>query len=411
MGSQIRKNSGKAHNENPPSDCSESSTFLSQLGVLLFLTAIFFLNFIARIILAPLMPTIEQDLGLGHTEAGSFFLVISIGYFVSLLGSGFISSRLSHRKTIIVSATTVGIALLGISFCNSLWAIRLGLLFLGLAAGVYLPSGIATLTSLISSRHWGKTIAIHELAPNLSFVAAPLVSEALLIWFSWRGILAVLGGISILLGIAFARSGKGGNLHGEPPSFRAFKTLFSEPSFWIMVVLFSLGIGSTLGVYTMLPLFLVTAQGIDRSWANTLIAFSRISGLGMAFLGGWISDRFGPGRTISGVFLLTGLMTVLLGTVSGSWIVFAIFLQPVIAVCFFPPGFAALSSIGPPSARNVAVSLTIPVAFILGGGAIPIGIGMTGDAGSFGLGIALVGCLTLMGAILSLYLRSPGDKK
>jgi NNP family nitrate/nitrite transporter-like MFS transporter len=107
------------------------------------------------------------------------------------------------------------------------------------------------------------------------------------------------------------------------------------------------------------------------------------------------------------VFLLTGLTTVLLGTAPHPWIITIVFLQPIIAVCFFPPGFAALSSIGPPSARNIAISFTIPVAFIVGGGAIPTGIGMMADSGLFALGIAMVGGLILMGFILSLYLRLP----
>ena len=82
-----RHDSGNTQDERVPS-------FGSQLGPLLFLTAIFFLNFISRIILAPLMPAIEKDLGISHGEAGSLFLLISAGYFTALLGSGFFSSRL-----------------------------------------------------------------------------------------------------------------------------------------------------------------------------------------------------------------------------------------------------------------------------------------------------------------------------
>ena len=381
-----------------------------ELVPLLLLTGIFFLNFIARIILAPLMPTIENDLGIGHGEAGSLFLVISSGYFISLLGAGFLSARLTHRKTIILSATTVGVALLGISFCDSLWEMRLGLFILGMAAGLYLPSGIATLTALISSRNWGKGIAIHELAPNLSFVAAPLISEALLQWFSWRGILIVMGGMSVLVGLAFTRSGKGGEFPGEGPSFTSFRRFFIKPSFWIMTFLFSLGISGSLGVYTMLPLYLVTERGLGRNWANTLVALSRISGLGMAFLAGWTADRFGPRTTMGGVLLLTGIMTALLSVTWGYWIMVVVFLQPMLAVCFFPAGFAALSRIGPPSARNVVVSLTIPIAFLMGAGAIPTLIGVMGDAGSFALGLALVGGLILSGFVLSLYLKLPESR-
>ena len=353
------------------------------------------------------MPAIKNDLYVSHSEAGAIFLLISMGYFIALLGSGFFSSRLMHRKTIILSAITVGMALLGVALSNNIWGIRAVTFLLGMAAGLYLPSGIATLTSLTRSRDWGKAIAIHELAPNLGFVLAPLASEALLLLFSWRSILSILGCSSILVGIAFARFGKGGDFPGEAPSFESLRTLFTEPSFWIMIILFGLGIAGSVGIYTMLPLYLVTQHGLCRSRANTLISLSRISGLGIAFLAGWINDRLGPRRTIWIVFLLTGLATILLGISSNFLIIIIVFLQPLLAACFFPSGFAALSSIGPPSARNMAVSFTVPGAFIVGAGLIPAGIGLMGDAGYFNLGIAFVGGLILAGSFLSLCLKLP----
>jgi NNP family nitrate/nitrite transporter-like MFS transporter len=373
------------------------------------LAGIFFLNFLGRIILAPLLPTIEKDLGLDHSEAGSLFLLISSGYFVSLLGSGFVASRLMHKRTIIVSATAIGLALLGISSSNSLLGISLGLVLLGLAAGLYLPSGISTLTSLISPSRWGKALAIHELAPNLAFVAAPLLSEVLLQWFSWRGILAVMGIASMVAGMTFGRFGSGGKFPGDAPSFTSFRTILAKPAFWIMTTLFSLAITGSLGVYAMLPLYLVTERSMDQHWANTLVAVSRVSGLGMAFLAGWATDRFGARRIMAAVFLLTGAMTFLLGVTKGYWIILIVFAQPMLAVCFFPAGFAALSCIGPSSSRNVAVSLTIPLAFLIGAGAIPTGIGIMGDTVSFALGFALVGVCILMGFLLSLTLQLPEE--
>jgi NNP family nitrate/nitrite transporter-like MFS transporter len=130
----------------------------------------------------------------------------------------------------------------------------------------------------------------------------------------------------------------------------------------------------------------------------------------MALLAGWTADRFGSKRTIGGVLLLTGVMTVLLGIVPGYWIVVIIFVQPMLAVSFFPPGFAVLSAVSPQSSRNVVVSLTIPVAFLVGGGAIPTMIGIMGDAGSFAGGIAIAGSLILIGFILSFYLKIPASK-
>jgi len=379
--------------------------FLIQLTPLLLLTSIFFVNFISRIILAPLMPRVKADLALSHAEAGSLFLLISLGYFTTLLASGFISSRLTHRKTIMFSGIAMGVALFITSFSTSLWGMRLGLVAMGMAAGPYMPSGLATLTTLFQYRHWGKALAIHELAPNLSFVLAPLVAEVVLYWFSWRTVFMALGIAAFILATIFARFGRGGDFRGESFKYSSLRLIFANPAFWIMVILFSLGISSTLGIYTMLPLYLVTDHGMDRNWANTLIALSRIAGIGMALAGGWATDRFGPQRVLRNVFVLTGMLTVFIGLASPTWVAAAVFVQPIMAVCFFPAGFAALSMVSSASDRNLTVSLTIPIASLIGGGAAPALIGFVGDVHSFGWGIAMVGGLIMTGTIFSGFLK------
>ena len=65
-------------------------TFIGQLGPVWFLVVIFLINFISRIILSPLLPTIERELSISHSQSGFFFFLISIGYLTGLLGSGFI---------------------------------------------------------------------------------------------------------------------------------------------------------------------------------------------------------------------------------------------------------------------------------------------------------------------------------
>ena len=398
-----------------PADASRSEnnsdlSFLNQLGPLLILTSIFFLNFVSRITPAPLTPRIELDLKLTHADAGALFLMISLGYFITLIGSGLVSSRVNHKRTIIISNTALGLALIGTSFCSGPWSIRLGLFTVGLAAGLYLPSGIATLTSLIPSRHWGKTLAIHEVAPNLSFIAAPLICEAVLVWFSWRTVFLLIGVIALMMGPVFGRYSRGGEFKGEAPSFASLRKLFGNVSFWIMILLFSLGVIGTMGVYTMLPLYLVTEHSVEVNRANTLIALSRIPCMIMAFVAGWATDRIGPRRTLRIVLLLSGLMTLFLGIASPPVILYIVFLQPVVAVCFFPAGFAAMSLIVSAKLRNVAVSFIVPLAFVIGGGLAPVFIGFVGDLGRFALGITISGGLITAGAVFAGSLKSHGQE-
>ncbi len=397
-GTSLRKNAEREQIGN-------GASLRTQLAPILFLTAIFFLNFLARIILSPLIPTIEKDMGLGHGEVGSFFLFITIGYFISLVGSGFIYSRISHRMTITVSSIAVGLVLLTVCFAETVWGIGACMLVLGLVTGFYLPSGIATITNLVNPRQWGRALSVHELAPNLAFVLAPLVAEALMIWFSWRCVMAAIGFASILTGVFFILLGRGGEFTGEKPNFDSIRSLLRKPSFWVMVMLFSLGISSTVGIYSMLPLYLVADHGIFRVQANTIVAISRVSTIFIVFLGGWAADRFGATRTMSVIFLLTGIMTVLLGLVNTPWINLIVILQPVFAVCFFPVGFVLLSAIVPPQSRGLAVSLAIPVGFVIGAGLVPTGIGVLGDAGQFELGFILLGVFILSGSLLVAFVR------
>jgi NNP family nitrate/nitrite transporter-like MFS transporter len=382
----------------------EPSSFRSQMVPLLFLVGIFLVNFLSRIILGPLMPAVEKDLKIGHGEAGSLFFIIALGYCMMLLASGFVSSRLNHRRTIILSSMAVGGAFLLVGFSRDLWGIRFGLLMLGVAAGLYLPSGILTIIGLVRPKDLGKAVAIHELAPNLGFLIAPLLAEALLGWFSWRGVLLFIGIASLIGGAVFVFWGKGGNSYGEAPNLRMMRSLLVDPSVWILIVLFSLAFGMSSGVYSMMPLYLVSERGMDRTWANTLLGLSRVATLGTVLLSGWMADRLGLKKTLNVVFLTAGLLTCMLGVAPGSWVILIVFIQAMLVTCFFPVGFAALSRVGSPNIKNVVLSLTLPVASLLGG-AIPGGIGLMGEIGSFSLGFTLLGGLILGGLILIRYLK------
>ena len=155
----------------------------------------------------------------------------------------------------------------------------------------------------------------------------------------------------------------------------------------------------------MLPLYLVTDHGMDRNWANTLIALSRIAGVGMALVGGWATDRFGPQWILKVVFVLSGILTLFVGLAPPTWVGVAVFLQPIMAVCFFPAGLAALSRVSSTSERNLTVSLTIPMAFLIGGGATPALIGFIGEVYSFGWGIAMAGSLIMTGSVLAGFIK------
>ena len=270
-----------------------------------------------------------------------------------------------------------------------------GLIIAGLSSGLYLPSGIAILTDLIKREHWGKALAIHELAPNLGFVTAPFLAEAFLRLFSWRGTLGLLGGWSILMGVIFLLLGRGGDQKGEPPHLRSMQNIVGRPFFWVMSGLFAVSIGATLGVYTMMPLFLVSELGMDRElgehldrvfqgfwsrdprsvgldhrpgWTQACDALVRDHDRGLdlsAWVCSWSCDDTDPGIP-----------------------------QAISAVCLFPVGFRC-NLLFPAFLRNLVVSLVVLIGFLIGGGTIPLGIGCLAEMSSFSLSFSLLGVFML----------------
>ena len=386
-------------------DCPMPEPFRARAGMTVFLAWLFYLGFVTRVMFAPLMPAIERDLGISHGQAGSLFLMMSIGYLLAPLCSGMISSRINHRGTLMVSAWMVGLVLIPFAFSEALWAVRLLLLLIGLAAGIHLPSAIATITAEIRKDDWGKALSVHQAAPPLSFVSAPLIAALLLSWFSWRMVLIVWGGVALVSALAYSFTGKGGDFPGRLPGFENVRFILAKPSFYVMILLFAMAMGGNAGIYAMLPLFLVNDHGMDLARANTLIGLSQTTGLVMVFLAGWVTDKIGQKPTMAMTLLAAGLSTVLLGVVNGGWLVAVIFIQPAVLSSFFPAAFAALSRIAPPSMRSVTNALGPPFAFLVGGGILPAVIGHMGETYTFSAGIVLAGGFMLAGPVLVCFLR------
>ncbi len=386
-------------------ECPMPEPFLNRIGITLFLAWLFYLGFVTRVIFAPLMPAIEADLGITHGQAGSLFLMISLGYLLAPVCSGLISSKINHRGTLNASAWAVGLCSILFAFVDSLWVIRILLMIIGLAAGIHLPSAIATITAEIQTSDWGKALSVHQSAPSLAFISAPLIASLLIRWVSWRYVLAATALVAMTSALTFSLKGRGGDFPGRLPGPENVRHILSTPSFWIMVLLFAMAMGGNAGIYTMLPLYLINERGMDITSANTLIGLSQISGLFMVFVAGWVTDRFGQKRTMAALLFAGGVTTILLGILKGPELMVVIFLQPALIASFFPGAFAALSRIAPPRMRSVTNALGPPISFLLGGGVLPVIIGYMGETRSFSAGIVLVGGFILIGPMLVYFLK------
>lgn len=381
-------------------DCPTPELLSEKIGGIIFITLLFFLTFISRYIFAPLMPVIEQDLGISHAQAGSIFLVSAMGSSIGALGAGFLSKQINHKGSLVVSILCMGIVLWSFMFLSSLTAVRIGAFLLSAAAGITLPASVAAVTAMVRREDWGKALGIHQLAPPLSLVLGPILVVIFLKWFQWTTLLAALGSIAIITSLAFAKFSQSGEFPGHSPSLPLIRSLIKVKAFWIMILFFALCMGGQVGVYAMLPLYLISEKSLDPDLANTLLGLSQVSCIGLTFVAGWLTDRLGEKKVIFISMMAAGVATLLLGWSSGRWLKLFVFLQPALIICYFPAGFSALSRCVQPQLRGLAAAIVPAGAMIIGTGLLPAVLGYMGQTYSFGLGIMGFGCVVILGSFL-----------
>jgi NNP family nitrate/nitrite transporter-like MFS transporter len=398
-----------------PAECRESAKGIrsdrAQLNMrpLLILSGAMFLSLLARTVFSPLLLVIEGDLGISHKAATQFFLFISVGYSAGMLLSGYLSALLTHRYTIVTAFLTAGISLCCTAFTTSLNAIRLLLLLLGGGAGLYTPSGLAMIMISNDESNLGKAFSIHEIGPNLSLILAPIYAQLFLSNSSWRMGLLILGALCIVhaaVVLIALRDFRGSGEGFTPVNLR---NILLSSRFWIMMLFFCLAIGATLGVYSVLPTYLVVERGMGLRLVNSLVGISRVSGIAILFLVGILVDRVGVKWLLAASIALTGLTTAFLSLPAKSVLLVALFLQPIFIESFFPVALTETANLWPRSSYNVAISLMLPSSLLIGGGVVPSLLGVLGERGSFALGFFVMGAVITVCSVFTFMLHRNGS--
>src|SRR6056297_432005 len=392
--------------EGQQSDLEGGLRFKSGIPVILLIIMVVITNILSRSILSPLLIRVETSFDISHGPAAQLFLYISIGYSIAMLLSGFVSSKLTHRGSILLCSIVMSIGLAVMAAAPSIEVMRVGVFIMGAGSGLYPPSGIATITALIHKRDWQKALSLHEMGPHFGVGLAPLSANFMLTSSTWRGALGGLSGIVLVVGLLLILRIKAGNFKGEAPTFKALRPLLGEPNFWVLMLFFGLGLASIQGIYLLVPTFLVSEAGFSLQMANRVFGISRFLPIVALLTAGLVMDRIGVRRTVMVTLCGAGLSILLMGILKGPYLVAAVFLQPTIGAFYFPAGLAALATVGPPRSRNVAVSMVLPVSALIGSGLIPSFLGYMGDVVSFTAGFLFVGGLMMLLSFLSLALRT-----
>ncbi len=355
---------------------------------------LWYLNFSTRTIFSPILPLIEDTLILSHGKAAGLFISLSVGYSISLLAVGRLTLAWGYKRIVAIGFWGVGLVFFGFQFFESYLSFHFLFFLIGFWTGTYIPSILPIITETYEPRNWGKAIGLHDSAASFSIFTIPILMAYGLPFFSYKTLLLILGALTLIFPFFFLRVSV--EPRKEPlKKGEGYLHLFQKRMIWIMILLWILSSGSSMGVYSILPLYLVKERGVEFELANTLLGISRAGGMAVPILIGFLVDRYGYQTILFLSLLLTGLSTIGLSLSSHlTLIFFFLILQAFLSLGFFPVALATISKLASLSNRSMALGVIMSVGVAFGMGLVPFLLGLTADHFNFRVGIFCLGSLT-----------------
>jgi NNP family nitrate/nitrite transporter-like MFS transporter len=376
-----------------------------KIAQLMLFWGLWYLAFSTRSLISPFLPLIEAEFAINHATAGGLLFFVATGSTLALALTGHLSLRFGYKRLIAWGFCLTAGALVALSTAQT-YASFAGFLFLfGMGGGFYLPCAVPILTTVFERRHWGKAIAIHETAAGFCLLSVPFLVAVALEVMQWRRIFLIPAGLFLLLVTVFWVAGP----DPKPEHHRGFglSTLLGRGDFWIIMALWLISSTGAMGVYNIVPLFLVDEKLMSVAAAGKLLSLSRVGGFVGQIGLGFFMDRFSTKSILALLMVTSGLAALGLASAESAWLLSVMLvLQGTFCVVFFPAGIVAISKLTRPEERSLYTGTIMAVSVVVSLGIAPALLGAIADHFSFQVGLLMLGFATLLVCPLILFLRN-----
>jgi sugar phosphate permease len=173
--------------------------------VYLLLCAMFFIEYIDRVNLSAAAPLIKAELGLSNTQLGLALSAFGYSYALFQIVNGYLGDRFGPRLTLTLCGVLWAAGTLLTGFASGLIALVLARLLVGLGEAGTVPTGARVMTNWVPKARRGFAQGFtHSCARLGAVVALPLVAQAMIPAFGWRGAFIALGAVSLAWALIWA---------------------------------------------------------------------------------------------------------------------------------------------------------------------------------------------------------------
>jgi predicted MFS family arabinose efflux permease len=349
-------------------------------------TAAYLAVTVAESILAPVLPTVADELGLDLGAAGSALGTLTGAIAVGNLGGGWLLARAGGRVTIVGGLVVTAAGCAVVATAADLAGFLGGQALIGLGAGAYFPAGLQAAGWHAGASRRGLAMGLFGVAFSVGLTAAALLA-ALGARLDWRfafvaaAVLCVVSAATLVRTPLPARRPRAAAAASPAARQHVLERRASLARLRTPVVAGGIASVCQYGTVGFLPTYAVTGWGMSAAGAALLLAAARVVSVPAKLLAGAASDRFGPRRTLAVVGALlvtTGLVWTLL---PASVVVFAaaVVFGGTVSAVFPVANVVALAQFGDRGGmlgtfRSVQVAVGAAGAWAVGAASGPFGL-------------------------------------
>lgn len=378
-----------------------NDSFGAVLPWVLFVSFAFVVNYLTRSVFGPLLPGIEEELGISHAVSTRLLFYLAIGYTVGVFLSGPACAKIRPRLLVAGSLICGGLLFQLIAVTHNRFLLAALFLVFGFAAGQYFNASMSVLRSLVRPSQWSKAVSFNEFGPNTAFILGPILAEFGSAHFGWRGTTSYIGWFSVAAGILFFLFAKGGDEPvGGSVSFKRMAVVLRNKNLWIFAWLVGIAIAGQFAPFSIMTMHMTEERAIPPDTAAFLLSASRLPMPAGALIGGFLTMRIGTRKTLA---ICGSVYAVSLLAMGMPWLApfFAgLFIQPLFTAMLFPALFTLLAEIFPARRQPLLLGIGMPAGSFFGVGVMPGLLGVFGDKVGFAAGFLAMGVTVAVSLLL-----------
>ncbi len=267
-------------------------------------------GFMVWVIISSLMPFIKEDIAIPADRLAivtaipvvlGSVLRIPLGYYANIIGA---------RLVFLISFVLLLFPVYYISVAQSMTALIIGGLFLGIGGAVF-SVGVTSLPKYYPSERHGFVNGMYGMG-NIGTAISTFTAPVLATQFGWQTtvkcyliLLAVFIVLNFLLGDRR-------EVKVKTPIVEQIKGIYKNEKLWMISLFYFITFGSFVAFTVYLPNFLVTNFGLEKVDAGIRTAGFIAIATFFRPIGGWLADRFKPLLLLAGTFGIYTIAAILL---------------------------------------------------------------------------------------------------